>query len=546
MRICSKYSGFIGPEGVEELIFPIFLPPVLYAETHYRFRYFFSLLKKPEPEIIADVPHRILRDGMLPVLLIVRDAHLYPVVLETAEVFIDNVKKVSFTFSKPVDAPYFESLLKIDVADINPGQRSIIIKIEYKIKRKTKICFNDNHRGTTHEPFPCYFSDEALPNFEGYALGEPHAHTNFTYDQIEFGASIQNTAEMARILGLRYFAATDHSYDLDDMPDNYFINDPELRKWHDFHHQVSVYNDQTDGFCVIPGEEVSARNSKEKNVHLLVYNSDTFYHGTGDSGDRWLNYRSEHDLSSILKDLNGQTVAFAAHPKDPTPFLQSLLLNRGGWNHEDAAHNNLTGVQIINGRTDEITRSGLTYWKELLLAGHKIFALAGDDAHGNFGRYRQIAFPFVSMREHYRQLFGTWRTGIFLGKEALNVSNLITGLRSGNYFMTNGPAIRIQVIDGKNIHEMGMTAAGGSEAVLQVKSGNEYGGISRIRLFYGIIGDQDEITLLDQDMTEPVYSLSEKVSLPDDQKSCYIRGEAVTKNKRGEFYGYTNPIWIQR
>ncbi len=517
----------------------------MYAETHYRFKYFFSLLKKPEPEIIADVPHRILSGGRLPILLIIRDAHLYPVILEQAEIFIDNIKKESFKFSKRIDAPYFESLLKLDVTDIKPGQHSIVVKIEYKIKGKTKICVNDNHRGTTHEPFPCYFSAEALPNFDGFALGEPHAHTNFTSDQIEFGASVQNTAEMAKILGLQYFAATDHSYDLDDMPDNYFINDPELRKWHDFNHQVSKYNDKQDNFCVIPGEEISVRNTEQKNVHLLVYNSDTFFHGTGDSGDRWLNYRSEHDLNSILNDLNGQTVAFAAHPKDPTPFLQSLLLNRGEWNHADVVHNNLTGVQIINGRTDEITRAGLTYWKELLLSGHKVFALAGDDAHGNFGRYRQIGFPFVSMREHYRQLFGAWRTGIFLGKESLNVSNLITGLRSGNYFMTNGPAIRIQIRDDNKTYEMGMTAASGSEAVIQVKSGSEYGAICRIMLYRGIIGDQDETLLLDQNITESIFSVSKKVLLPDDQKSYYIRGETVTKNTRGVFYGYTNPIWIQ-
>jgi len=53
-----------------------FLPLFLYAETHYRFPYFFSLLRKNEPEIIADAPHRIEPGSPLPILILIKDAHL--------------------------------------------------------------------------------------------------------------------------------------------------------------------------------------------------------------------------------------------------------------------------------------------------------------------------------------------------------------------------------------------------------------------------------------------------------------------------------------
>ncbi len=44
-----------------------------YAEIHYRFRYFFSWLKKREPEILADVPYRFYLPKSSQVTLTVYD-----------------------------------------------------------------------------------------------------------------------------------------------------------------------------------------------------------------------------------------------------------------------------------------------------------------------------------------------------------------------------------------------------------------------------------------------------------------------------------------
>jgi hypothetical protein len=78
------------------LFFPIFL----YAETHYRFKYFFSLYKKSEPEIIADAPHRLDPDKQYPIMILVKDSHLYPVELLSVKVTLfQNAKKIySHTF----------------------------------------------------------------------------------------------------------------------------------------------------------------------------------------------------------------------------------------------------------------------------------------------------------------------------------------------------------------------------------------------------------------------------------------------------------------
>ena len=38
-------------DNLDTFLFQILILPILYAETHYRFKYFFSYLKKREPEM---------------------------------------------------------------------------------------------------------------------------------------------------------------------------------------------------------------------------------------------------------------------------------------------------------------------------------------------------------------------------------------------------------------------------------------------------------------------------------------------------------------
>ncbi len=82
----------------------MFFPFILsYAETHYRFKYFFSLYKKSEPEIIADAPHRVDPDKPYPVMLLIKDADRYPIDLCSVKLTIyHNAGKVhsqTVTFS---------------------------------------------------------------------------------------------------------------------------------------------------------------------------------------------------------------------------------------------------------------------------------------------------------------------------------------------------------------------------------------------------------------------------------------------------------------
>ena len=66
--------------------------PILYAETHYRLKFVSPLYYKKVPEIIADIPIRIIANKTtnLPILLVVKDADRYPIFYKT------NKDKYSF------------------------------------------------------------------------------------------------------------------------------------------------------------------------------------------------------------------------------------------------------------------------------------------------------------------------------------------------------------------------------------------------------------------------------------------------------------------
>ena len=59
---------------------------LLYVEMHYRWWPLPSRYFRKEPEILADAPHRVEPGVPIPLLLLVKDAHRYPVYLDHVEV----------------------------------------------------------------------------------------------------------------------------------------------------------------------------------------------------------------------------------------------------------------------------------------------------------------------------------------------------------------------------------------------------------------------------------------------------------------------------
>ncbi|MCB0282755.1 MAG: CehA/McbA family metallohydrolase [Calditrichae bacterium] len=526
-------------------MFSIFLPTLSYASTYYRFKYFFSFLKKRHPQIVADIPHRVNKNKPLPVLLIVKNSDVYKAAIEEICIILDDkiIKKQKLNIQP--DCDYWDSVFKLEVSEYSDGYHQINIQVSYTIGKHSFSCFNDNYRSTSHKPIPCYFSSDDLPGFPGYLKTETHSHSNYTNDQIEFGASIGASLELGKAIGLDCICITDHSYDLDDLPDNFLINDPDLSKWKDFRKTVAELNQTNPEMLIIPGEEVSVRNKDKETVHMLVYNSDRYFEGSGDSGEKWFKYFSQYHISEVTSLLPDNALAFAAHPTETIPTTHKFLLNRNEWNVEDARDKNLTGVQIINGHGEDKLAKAIQFWKSLLLQGYKKYALAGNDAHGNYGRNRSIQIPFISISETYTQIFGNWRTDVFLGKKDRSVKNFIQALKNGNYSMSNGPALDMKIINNDNTeYTSGSTVSNPHSILLKAKSTKEFGQLEKYYIYHGDIKNSQEVVYKSGTCTD-IYELEIKVPIESISQKGYFRAEIQSRGPKGHHFAFTNPIWIE-
>jgi hypothetical protein len=521
-------------------LLPFLWLPVLYAETHYRFKYFFSRLRKPEPEIIADCPARIKKGHVLPVLLIVKDARQYPVLLHEIAVYAGNQLLFQQKPDRRIESGYAEIIFELPTDTLKTGSLSLNIGITYRCRGKIKICWNDNHRGSSHAPLPVYISDEDLPRLDNCLYGETHAHTIYTSDQVEFGASLNATARLSSALGLDFFCATDHSYDLDDQADNYLQNDPGLARWQQFWSEVENFNKQNT-FQIIPGEEVTVRNSQQQNVHCLVYNSPHFFYGSGDSAEKWLRTRSEMSIPELLANLPENALALAAHPAEKPPFLQRLLIRRGYWRELDCAQQNLHGLQFINNSGATIDDQGKQLWLSQLLRGYRQLGLAGNDAHGNFARFRQIGFPFLTMREDYLHLFGHWRCGVYLPDGNRSMTAILRVIRAGACFMTDGPALLFQACTQNSWQHSGSRLKNITRLKLAARSTPEFSALKNIKIMSADEGDPVERVIISLDLEPESYDYETEIAFLPEKRNGYIRAELTTHTGRTAL---SNPIWF--
>ena len=532
------------------------LPFFLYAETHYRFKYFFSLYKKSEPEIIADAPHRLDPDKAYPILILIKDAHIYPVELLSVKIsLLHNARKVyshTFEFSPAlkISSHFWYKILDLNFSGSLAslyGMMFVDVEITTRQKGKIKITHVNNHRFTSKAPLKFYRSKTHLPVINGWVYGDTHTHSNYTEDQVEFGSPISASPHLCRSMGLSFFGVTDHSYDLDDSIGNYLVNDPNLPKWKALQQEVDAINAKEKDFAVLRGEEVSCTNSEKKNVHFLIFGNHNYFHGSGDSAEKWFRTKCEYTIQEILLLKEKHAVAYASHPTENVHFLQQLLLKRDEWTIGDMTEKGISGFQILNGSQSDAFFRGMDIWKWMLNRGEKKFLLGGNDAHGNFNRFVQINIPMVSFREHETQIFGKMKTAVFA--HTVSEQAIIDALGKGRTVITNGPIVTIELeTDSPDTGKIGETVNGKKFVVkLHGATTDEFGQFRSIKIFMGIIGKGEHKLFDIKHFTDP-YSIHQISDWHQAEFFSYIRAEAYTHDAHGvdrNGFCYTNPIWIQ-
>jgi len=532
-----------------EFLIPIF--PILYAEFHHTLKGF-SLVHKKWPEILSDAPYRVEPDQPIPLLLLIKDAHQYPINLlsihaeiQYPDASIRSLPLVEETIH--IEDPWWFQIHHIHPRQDYHGPLQIHIRFDIQKKGKPKIhhVFTDNYRGSSHLPLDVFVAKDPFPHFKNWYFGDLHYHTNFTNDQVEFGAPLQGTADMAKSAGLSFVAATDHAYDLDDMEGDYLNADPKLKKWHRLHKMIQQI-EREDEFIFIPGEEVTCENQEGKNIHCLLLNNEQFFPGSGDSAERLFRTKSESSAFEILDELDENSLAYAAHPEHAFTILHRILLHRGKWNHDDYAHPRLNGLQILNGTIDRAFHRGLQKWILLLLEGKKLFITAGNDAHGNFNRFRQLGLPFLYFRERMIHLFGQFRTAVFVqGK--VSRKKILKALSSGKNYITTGPALLLELQNQKGEKAtMGDNLSGKAfKLTFQALSTEEFGHLQSCKIRMGHLNEKKESLFKEVIQFENSYKFTSELNLGTPPLPSYIRGELTTEKNGQTFFCLTNPIWIQ-
>jgi hypothetical protein len=246
-------------------------------------------------------------------------------------------------------------------------------------------------------------------------------------------------------------------------------------------------------------------------------------------------------IPDLLANLPEDALALAAHPAEKPPFLQRLLIGRGHWRQQDCAQQDLHGLQFINHSGAEIDNQGKQLWLSQLLHGYRQIGLAGNDAHGNFTRFRQIGFPFLTMRENYSHIFGHWRSGIYLPDENKSMTSILQAFGAGACFMTDGPALLLQAFDQNNRHHSGSRLQNVSCLKLAARSSQEFSALQNIKLLSASEGDQEERIIFSHDPAAESYDYETEIKFAAEKRNGYIRAEVTTKTGR---IALSNPIWI--
>ncbi len=508
----------------------ILLPFFLYAEIHYHLPLFKGFLYKKQPEILFDLPYRT-ETGSIPVLLLIKDAHWFPVTIDKLLIRLIGsgdqsiYREIPISFKQQVTQKWFHRIFEIDVSEYKNQWLNVDCFAYVTIGKKAAIIHNDNYRTLSQRPFNIFIDSDPLPKEKGWLWGDLHAHSSFTEDQVEFGAPPECYRPMAGAMGISFCALTEHSYDLDDTENSWTENDPKLPKWTQFKKSIQDLNAEDQDFLIIPGEEVSVDNGFGRTVHMAILNDPNFHIGSGDGMEHSLGKETENHYAKVLDLIPDNALAFAAHPFDNPSWLHRLLIHRGTWNRWDS-HPRLNGYQILNGSNSSDFETGKQFWISQLLKCYQPLIYAGNDSHGNFNRFRQIVLPLLFMREHQNQIFGFNLTGV-KSELSKGQDSIIADLKRADVIISNGPFICLSM---------------NSERILTItaKSSNFFGSLKTLTVFLGDLAKQTEVSFHTKEFQDRLTDYTVQLPTIDIPDQGYFRAEISTHKNR---FAMTNAYW---
>jgi hypothetical protein len=178
--------------------------------------------------------------------------------------------------------------------------------------------------------------------------------------------------------------------------------------------------------------------------------------------------------------------------------------------------------------------------------GRRIHIFGGNDAHGNFNRFRQVKLPMLFLHENDRNLFGRITTRV--KSKSLDKSGIVNALKSGCAVISDGPVLDISVVADNHETVIGGTALQTAESCIRIRwaSSPEFGAVETICLFTCNNNQSETILWKSDQNTAKTDPYSGSIDIPFVGRS-YIRGELICHRTDGsKRFSVTNPIWIHK
>ena len=502
---------------------------------------------KKEPEIVFDTPIRVEADQDIPLFLIMNEVDNFPVVLRNLEVAISSnttgVKSLSFNTFEEYEVSHahsFKSNLYIFYIPhdlLVNGWNYILPKLTVTHTNREITVITDNYIGISHEALRVYKAHEGLPLDENSSTGDIHCHSMHTFSPVEFGAPIVAYQIAAETMGMDFVAVTDHSYDLECSISNYRKREQNEENWKLQQSTLLPHNYP----IVVIGEEISGRKEIGGVVHLGAFGHTSFIKGSGDGARFGYNRKNELSLqSAAAKVVEEGGITFAAHPGERTSLLQRILLRRGNWNEGDLDEN-IISYQAINGNFDTSWIVAKKIWVKALLNGKKIALVGGNDAHGDFNRYRAIGFPFLYNKENFDRYFGLARTILY--SKITHKDDIIMCIKNGKSAITTGLFASINRNESSIIGE---TISDREVIQVVAKSSKEFGRLKNLYLYVGdYTSKKEELYILPN--KNPAFEYEYTVDSTIYRGKSYIRLEVSSEigERKFESKCVTSPVYIK-
>ena len=515
-----------------------------YAETHFKFKLPWSLLFRPWPEIIFDMPFQVVPHEVPTLWIVVRDADRFPVNLEQAKITITpqdgGAQKDVREIELGIEANKSIAFYPVKLEGIAPGR--YCIHAEAKVKRlsdgKERRFTRWTLPGLRPEPLTLQVLAEDLPKAPGYATGEMHCHTHYSRDHVEFGATPEVFQQAAKAIGLDFVCCTDHAYDFAFTDEDYTREAaspaPRFQALRD---EIAALPTSNGEPILLAGEEVSAGNSKGENVHMTVLAPEVYLPGLGDCGRYWLDNKPTRKIPAHLEATRAP--CFAAHPQQPMGMLEKFIFHRGYWHTEDlniGKNHEIRGIQFWNGVRDEGFMLGRKWWIEELGKEHYLLPIGGNDAHGDLNDTTAVDLPLFTLKYSRDHIFGKVRTAIKVSQaieeaqnreideaqnsKLLSEETLKSAFNSDECYITDGPALWWER-EGKQLHFHARSTAdmGGAFRYIRI--------FGRRRLPNGKLAKAEELNLHSQVAARAKTDITVEI-----ENFAYLRAECETASGR--------------